>query len=294
MKKKGRKILLTNEQIKRLDEMDIQLSSDGTVAGTQNVLNKSQQQFNQAKSMDGKNPNATITTPNTDNSKPTAYIQSNPGESPAQAISDNSETVQKAFNNNGSVSVEVNESKYAPITKKELLEIRKRRGQILTKESVMRQIMNENTNYKYLKGTYSIDIFDDAFINDLSRLIGQNNVQRYIINNEDFPSNVDITVNATEETDKGDYYMPDAYNTMISSIEYDDYFKQHLSQLPPKIARILERLIKQLIEDNLDSIDWEERDDPYANNDDEPSYYNLSEANIRRIVSETINRIVGR
>lgn len=139
-KKKGRKILLTNEQIKRLNEMDIQLSSDGTVADTQNVLNKSQQQFNQAKSMDGKNPNATITTPNTDNSKPTAYIQSNPGESPAQAISDNSETVQKAFNNNGSVSVEVNENKYAQLTKKELMEIRKRKGQILSKESILNEI----------------------------------------------------------------------------------------------------------------------------------------------------------
>ena len=72
--KKPKTIYLSRDQIKRLNEMDVSLNSDGTVAGAQDVVNKNQAQFTQAKSMDGQKPNAMITSPKTDNSKPTAYI----------------------------------------------------------------------------------------------------------------------------------------------------------------------------------------------------------------------------
>ena len=45
-----RKIYLTREQIERLsklNEMNVQLTSDGTVSDAQNIVNKSQAQFNQ-------------------------------------------------------------------------------------------------------------------------------------------------------------------------------------------------------------------------------------------------------
>lgn len=111
---------MTPGQVQYLQEMDVHLTSDGTVSDAQNVLNKSQQQLNQAKTMDGRKPNATITTPKSDNSKPTAYIQSSPGESASQALANNKETVQKAFDNNGSVTVEVNEE----ISKKDIEKLR--------------------------------------------------------------------------------------------------------------------------------------------------------------------------
>lgn len=111
---------MTPEQVQFLQEMDVHLTSDGTVSDAQNVLSQNQQQLNQAKTMDGKKPNATITTPNSDNSKPTAYIQSSPGESASQALASNKETVQKAFDNNGSVTVEVNEE----IAKKDIESLR--------------------------------------------------------------------------------------------------------------------------------------------------------------------------
>lgn len=143
----GRRIYMTTDQVRFLQEMDVHLTSDGTVSDAQNVLNQNQQQLNQAKAMDGKKPNATITTPNSDNTKPTAYIQSSPGESASQALANNKETVQKAFDNNGSVTVEVNEGLSKRDIEKLRLENKKeqcinivKNGKLLSKHDIKQQI----------------------------------------------------------------------------------------------------------------------------------------------------------
>lgn len=120
-----KRVILNSHQLGKLNEMDIQLMTNGNAANAQSVLSKNKSQLTQAKQTDGKNPNAVLTSPKTDNTKPIQYVQSSPGETPEQAIQNANRdgSVDKTFNNGGSVSVEVNEGIF---TKREIEEMRVR------------------------------------------------------------------------------------------------------------------------------------------------------------------------
>lgn len=294
--RRHRTIYLTREQINTLNEMDVQLTSDGTVSDAQNVVNKSQSQFNQAKSIDGKNPNATIVTPKTDNTKPTAYIQSNPGESPAQAISDNSETVQKAFDNNGSISVEVNEN--AKYSKGELKKIHERKGSCLTKQSILEDIAKskrKKVNEAYDSDTYatvhaneSIYILDSKFLRQLVSEYGADpqDVKQYIVNNEYTPEYIQFTVNGEQEISKEDHHTPAYTSVVFDSIEFDHNTLAFLQEIPTELGDAIVAYVNEYANDNIPDLDWsepEELDDCDLN---ETEYSRI----IKKVVSEILKK----
>lgn len=290
--KKHRTIYLSRDQIKRLNEMDISLASDGTVSGAQNIVNKSQAQFNQARSIDGKNPNATITTPKTDNSKPTAYIQSNPGESPAQAISNNSETIQKVFDNNGSISVEVNEGvKYS---KKELKHIHENKGNCFTKQSILENVKKKKalkeaynpSTYASVHANGSIHILDNRF---LRQLVSEFNadpqeVKQYIMNNEYTPEYIQFTINGTQETAKGDYNTPDYSSVASDNVEFSDETLDFLQEIPAELGDAIVAYVHEYVNDNISEFDW--------SNPEEYNPYSLNEAQYSKLVKEIVNEVL--
>lgn len=275
--KKHRTIYLTRDQIKRLNEMDVSLSSDGTVAGAQDVVNKNQAQFAQAKSMDGKKPNATITTPKTDNAKPTAHIQSSPGESPAQAISKNSETVQKVFDNNGSISVEVNENRNS-YTKERIM------------ESIRKRKMNEAINYASTHATGTINILNKKFINELIDKydIDPEEIGHYIIYDESVPEEITFTINGSQETWKGDYDTPDYIQNQSDGVEFDDETVNWLQEIPAELADAIVASINDYARQNANRFDWSEPESDFGNENEF-----MSEAYISRKLKESIRHILG-
>lgn len=283
-----RKIYLTREQIERLsklNEMNVQLTSDGTVSDAQNIVNKSQAQFNQARSIDGENPNATIITPQTDNTKPTAYIQSNPGESAAQAISDNSETVQKVFDNNGSVSVEVNEG--AKYSKKELRHIHENKGNCFTKQSILEDIKKKKaikeayspSTYASVHANESIHILDNRFLRQLVSEFNADpqDVKQYIVNNEYTPEYIQFTINGTQETTKGNYDTPDYSSVASDNVEFSDETLEFLQEIPAELGDAIVAYVNEYVNDNISEFDWS---DPEEYN----PYDELSEAQYSRLV----------
>ena len=276
--KKPKTIYLSRDQIKRLNDMDVSLNSDGTVAGAQDVVNKNQAQFTQAKSMDGQKPNAMITSPKTDNSKPTAYIQSNPGESPAQAISDNSDTVQKAFDNNGSISVEVNENKRS-ITKKDIMENIKKRKKI-----------SENSNRAPIHAQATINILDKNFINELVNNydVDPEDIKHYIIYDESVPEEITFTINGTQETAKGDYDTPDYISTKSNDVEFDGETINWLQEIPAELADAIIAYANDYAQQNSNSLDWSEPESDFG---DENEF--LSEAYISKILKESAAKVIG-
>lgn len=291
--KKHRTIYLNRDQIKRLNEMDIQLTSDGTVSDAQNIVNKSQAQFNQARSIDGKNPNATITTPQTDNTKPTAYIQSNPGESAAQAISDNSETVQKVFDNNGSVSVEVNEG--AKYSKKELKHIHENKGNCFTKQSILEDIKKKKaikegynpSTYASVHANESIHILDNRFLKQLVTKFNADpqDVEQYIVGNEYTPEYIEFTINGTQQTDKGDYYTPDYTSIAFKNIEFSDETLEFLQEIPTELGDAIVAYVNKYVNDNISEFDWS---DPEEYN----PYDELNEAQYSKLLKDITSVIL--
>lgn len=275
--KKNKTIYLNRDQIKRLNEMDVSLNSDGTVAGAQDAVNKNQAQFTQAKSMDGQKPNAMITSPKTDNAKPTAYIQSNPGETAAQAISKNSETVQKAFDNNGSISVEVNENKRF-YTKANIM------------ENIKRMKMNEATNYASTHATGTINILNKKFINELINKydIDPEDINHYIIYDESVPEEITFTINGTQERWKGDYDTPDYIQNQTDGIEFDNETINWLQEIPAELADAIVEYIDDYVKQNANSLDWSEAETDFG---DENEF--MSEAYIQKKLNESIKHILG-